>query len=59
MLEAVHLSKSYNGTAALKDLNLQIEPVVYSDFDDVREWSPSKLLARLRRRATQPGAASF
>ena len=26
MLEAVHLSKSYNGTAALTDLNLQIEP---------------------------------
>jgi ABC-2 type transport system ATP-binding protein len=26
MLEAVHLSKNYNGTVALKDLNLQIEP---------------------------------
>ena len=26
MLEAVHLSNSYNGSAALKDLNLQIEP---------------------------------
>jgi ABC-2 type transport system ATP-binding protein len=25
MLEAVHLSKSYNGAQALKDLNLQIE----------------------------------
>ena len=26
MLEAVNLSKNYNGTAALKDLNLQIQP---------------------------------
>ena len=34
-------------------LTLLITPVVYSYFDDLREWTPSKLLARMRRRATQ------
>jgi len=40
-------------------LTLLVTPVVYSYFDDLREWSPAKLLARLRRRATQPGTASY
>jgi AcrB/AcrD/AcrF family len=40
-------------------LTLLVTPVVFSYFDDVREWSPSKILAWLRRRATQPGTASF
>jgi HAE1 family hydrophobic/amphiphilic exporter-1 len=40
-------------------LTLLITPVVYSYFDDLREWSPAKIFARIRRRATQPGTASF
>jgi len=40
-------------------LTLLVTPVVYSYFDDLREWSPSKLFAWVRRRATQPGTASF
>ena len=40
-------------------LTLLVTPVVYSYFDDIREWSPSKVLAWIRRRATQPGTASF
>jgi len=40
-------------------LTLLVTPVVYSYFDDVREWTPSKVFARIRRRATQPGTASF
>jgi len=40
-------------------LTLLVTPVVYSYFDDLREWSPSKIFARIRRRATQPGTASF
>jgi len=40
-------------------LTLLVTPVVYSYFDDLREWSPSKVFARIRRRATQPGTASF
>jgi HAE1 family hydrophobic/amphiphilic exporter-1 len=40
-------------------LTLLVTPVVYSYFDDLREWSPAKLFAWIRRRATQPGTASF
>src|SRR5438132_3675971 len=40
-------------------LTLLVTPVVYSYFDDLREWTPSKVLAWIRRRATQPGTASF
>jgi HAE1 family hydrophobic/amphiphilic exporter-1 len=40
-------------------LTLLVTPVVYSYFDDLREWSPSKVFAWIRRRATQPGTASF
>jgi len=40
-------------------LTLLVTPVVYSYFDDVREWTPSKILAWIRRRATQPGTAIF
>ena len=40
-------------------LTLLVTPVVYSYFDDLREWSPSKIFAWIRRRATQPGTASF
>jgi HAE1 family hydrophobic/amphiphilic exporter-1 len=39
-------------------LTLLITPVVYSYFDDLREWSPAKLWASLRRlfRPTPPAA---
>jgi len=40
-------------------LTLLVTPVVYSYFDDLREWSPSRIFAWIRRRATQPGTASF
>src|SRR5262245_27942869 len=40
-------------------LTLLITPVVYSYFDDLREWSPSRLFAWIRRKATQPRTASF
>jgi HAE1 family hydrophobic/amphiphilic exporter-1 len=40
-------------------LTLLVTPVVYSYFDDLREWSPAKIFAWIRRRATQPGTASF
>jgi hydrophobic/amphiphilic exporter-1 (mainly G- bacteria), HAE1 family len=40
-------------------LTLLVTPVVYSYFDDLREWSPFKLFSWIRRRATQPGTASF
>src|SRR3989441_3085800 len=40
-------------------LTLLVTPVVYSYFDDLREWSPSKIFRWIRRRATQPGTASF
>jgi HAE1 family hydrophobic/amphiphilic exporter-1 len=40
-------------------LTLLITPVVYSYFDDLREWSPAKVFARIRRRATQAGTATF
>jgi hypothetical protein len=30
-------------------LTLLITPVVYSYFDDLREWSPSKLFSWIRR----------
>jgi hypothetical protein len=41
-------------------LTLLITPVVYSYFDDLREWSPAKLFARLRGagRPTPPAAES-
>jgi hydrophobic/amphiphilic exporter-1 (mainly G- bacteria), HAE1 family len=38
-------------------LTLLVTPVVYSYFDDLREWTPSKLLTWIRRRVTQPGTA--
>ncbi len=37
-------------------LTLLISPVVYSYFDDLREWEPRQLLAWLRR-AGKPGEA--
>jgi HAE1 family hydrophobic/amphiphilic exporter-1 len=40
-------------------LTLLVTPVVYSYFDDLREWTPAKVFAWIRRRATQPGTASF
>ena len=40
-------------------LTLLITPVVYSYFDDIREWSPARLFAWARRKATQPRTASF
>jgi len=40
-------------------LTLLVTPVVYSYFDDLREWTPAKIFAWIRRRATQPGTASF
>jgi len=40
-------------------LTLLITPVVYSYFDDLREWSPSRLFAWIRRKGTQPRTASF
>jgi HAE1 family hydrophobic/amphiphilic exporter-1 len=41
-------------------LTLLVTPVVYSYFDDLREWSPSRVFAWIRRRAShQPGTASF
>ena len=40
-------------------LTLLVTPVVYSYFDDLREWSPAKVFARIRRRATQAGTAIF
>ena len=40
-------------------LTLLVTPVVYSYFDDLREWTPSRIFAWIRRRATQPGTASF
>jgi HAE1 family hydrophobic/amphiphilic exporter-1 len=40
-------------------LTLLVTPVAYSYFDDLREWSPRKMFAWIRRRATQPGTASF
>jgi len=40
-------------------LTLLVTPVVYSYFDDAREWTPAKILVWVRRRATQPGTASF
>jgi HAE1 family hydrophobic/amphiphilic exporter-1 len=36
-------------------LTLLITPVVYSYFDDVREWKPSSLWRRLRRRVPAKG----
>ena len=40
-------------------LTLLVTPVVYSYFDDLREWTPARIFAWIRRRATQPGTASF
>ena len=40
-------------------LTLLVTPVVYSYFDDLREWTPARLFAWVRRRASQPGTASF
>lgn len=40
-------------------LTLLVTPVAYSYFDDVREWEPSRIFAWIRRRASQPGTASF
>ena len=38
-------------------LTLLVTPVVYSYFDDLREWSPAKAFRRLRDRSTGPAAA--
>jgi HAE1 family hydrophobic/amphiphilic exporter-1 len=39
-------------------LTLLITPVVYSYFDDLREWRPSRMFAWVKRRSSQPGTAS-
>jgi hypothetical protein len=38
-------------------LTLLVTPVVYSYFDDLREWSPSASVKRLFRRSGGPAAA--
>ena len=39
-------------------LTLLVTPVVYSYFDDLREWKSSRLFARFRaRKAAQPHPA--
>jgi len=38
-------------------LTLLVTPVVYSYFDDLREWSPSRAFRRLRGRSAGPAAA--
>jgi HAE1 family hydrophobic/amphiphilic exporter-1 len=40
-------------------LTLLITPVVYSYFDDLREWTPSRLFAWIRRRPGHPETAGF
>jgi hypothetical protein len=48
------------GTFSYRTLGVDLMPKTdQPQVDDLREWSPSRLLARLRRRATQPGTASF
>ena len=36
-------------------LTLLVTPVVYSYFDDLREWSPAKAFRRLSRRSRSRG----
>jgi len=40
-------------------LTLLVTPVVYSYFDDLREWTPSRLFAWIRRRPGHPETAGF
>ena len=39
-------------------LTLLVTPVVYSYFDDLREWKPSRMFARFRRHKESPSEAA-
>jgi len=39
-------------------LTLLVTPVVYSYFDDLREWSPKESLKRMLGRASKPAATA-